>query len=87
MNEVAKNVAVKFNRPDELPTEVKSAPPTMEIRRLHEYYSHRSVNEMKRMAREWFRELEITSRDIEIWLTREGKLLFLFYPLVRPACL
>ena len=44
----------------------------MEIRRLHEYYSHPSINEMKRMAREWFKEQEVT-RDIDIWYTREDK--------------
>ena len=36
-------------------------PPTMETRRLHEYYSHPSVNEMKCMAGEW---LEVTPKDI-----------------------
>ena len=45
----------------------------MEIRRLHEYYSHPSVNEMKRMAGVWFKELEITPKDIDMWHAREGK--------------
>ena len=50
----------KFYRPDELPNEEESVTPkylesakAMEIRRLHEYYSHPSVNEMKLMAGEW----------------------------------
>ena len=70
----------KFYRPDDSPNEEESATPnylepakTMEIRRLPEYYSHPSVNEMKRMAGEWFRELEVTPKDNEIWHTREGK--------------
>ena len=48
-------------RPDELRNEKESATPnylepakTMKIRRLHEYYSHPSVNEVKRMAGKWF---------------------------------
>ena len=45
----------------------------MEIRRLHEYYSHPSVNEMKRMAGVWFKELEVTPKDIDMWHAREGK--------------
>ena len=45
----------------------------MEIRRLHEYYSHPSVNEMKRMAGMWFKELEVTPKDIDMWYAREGK--------------
>ena len=28
---------------------------------------------MKRMAGEWFKELEVTPKDIEIWHAREGK--------------
>ena len=47
----------------------------MEIRRLHEYhYSYPSVNEMKRMAGVWFKELEVTPQDIEIWHARESEL-------------
>ena len=64
----------KFYRPDELPNEEESAIPNyqepakaMEIRRLHEYYSHPSVNEMKRMTGQWFIEHEVTPKDIEIW--------------------
>ena len=44
-----------------------------EIRRLHKYYSHPSVKAMKRMAEEWFKELEVTPKGIEIWHAREGK--------------
>ena len=47
----------KFYRPDEPPSEEESTTANnlepvkvMEIRRLHEYYNHPSVNEMKRMA-------------------------------------
>ena len=64
----------KIYRPDELPNEEESATPNylepakaMDIRRLHEYYSHPSVNEIKRMAGEWFKKLEVTPKDIEIW--------------------
>ena len=46
---------------------------TLEIRRLHEYYSHPSVNEMKRMAGVWFKELEVTPKDIDNWHAREDK--------------
>ena len=70
----------KFYRPDEPPNEEESTTPTalepikaMEIRRLHEYYNHPSVNEMKRMANKWFGDLEITTKDIEIWHSKEGK--------------
>ena len=68
----------KFYRPDELPGETSDQNylepvKAMEIRRLHEYYSHPSVNEMKRMANEWFKEPEVTPKEIEIWYTREGK--------------
>ena len=70
----------KFYRPDELPNEEEPANPNylepekaMEIRRLHEYYSHPSVNEMKRMAGVWFKELEVTPKDIDMWHAREGK--------------
>ena len=52
----------KFYRPDELSNEEESATANylepvkaMEIRRLNKYYSHPSVNEMKRMASEWSR--------------------------------
>ena len=71
--------SAKFYRADELPSEEESVThnnlkpvKAMEIRRLHEYYSHPSVNEMERMAREWFKELEVTPRDIDIWYTRKG---------------
>ena len=64
--------SAKFYRPDELPTEEESTTlnylepvKAMEIRRLHEYYSHPSINEMKPMANEWFKELEVTSKDID----------------------
>ena len=43
----------KFYRPNELPGEAANStePDKMsEIRRMHEYYSHPSINEMKRMA-------------------------------------
>ena len=70
----------KFYRPEEVPNEEESTTPTalepikaMEIRRLHEYYNHPSVNEMKRMASKWFGDLEITPKDIEIWHAKEGK--------------
>ena len=70
----------KFYRPDELPGEEETSDQNymepvkaMEIRGLHEYYSHPSVNEMKRMANEWFKEPEVTPKEIEIWYTREGK--------------
>ena len=70
----------KFYRPEEVPNEEESTTPTalepikvMEIRRLHEYYNHPSVNEMKRMANKWFEDLEITPKDIEIWHAKEGK--------------
>ena len=56
----------KFYRPDELPNEEESTTPNalepvkaMEIRRLHEYYNHPSVNEMKCMAHKWFGDLEV----------------------------
>ena len=32
-----------------------------------------TVHEMKRMANEWFKELEVTSKDIENWYAKEGK--------------
>ena len=70
----------KFYRPDELPNEEEPANPNylepekaMEIRRLHEYYSHPSVNEMKRMVGVWFKELEVTPKDNDMWHAREGK--------------
>ena len=56
----------KFYRPDELLNAI-------EISRLHEYYSHPSVNKMKRMASEWFKKPEVTPREIEIWHAKEGK--------------
>ena len=59
----------KFYRPDELPhgpggagrsiTDALEAQKVMEIRKLHEYYSHPSVNEMKRMSGEWFKEIGV----------------------------
>ena len=45
----------------------------MAIRRLHEYYSHASVNEMKRMAGKWFKDQAISTDDIENWYQLEGK--------------
>ena len=45
----------------------------MDIRRLHEYYSHASLNEMKRMANKWFKDGTITIKDIENWYEMEGK--------------
>ena len=45
----------------------------MEIRRLHEYYNHPSVNEMKRMSGKCFGDMEDTPQDIDMWHTKEGK--------------
>ena len=45
----------------------------MEIRRLHEYYNHPSVNEMKRMSGKWFGDLEVTPQEIDFWHQKEGK--------------
>ena len=53
----------KFYRPDEeeLTTANNLEPvKAMEIRRLHEYYNHPSVTEMKRMSGKWFGGLEVT---------------------------
>ena len=32
-----------------------------------------SVNEMKRMSEEWFKDIGVTVKDIEIWYDKEGK--------------
>ena len=66
---------VSFYRPDELPTEGqgKKLDKLIEIRRFHEYYSHPSINEMKRMAELWFKDSGITHSDIEDWHDKEGK--------------
>ena len=70
----------KFYRPEEVPNEEESTTSNalepvkaMEIKRLHEYYNHPSVNEMKRMASKWFGDLEVTPKDIEIWHAKEDK--------------
>ena len=66
----------KFYRPDEVPDdESNSLEPikVAEIRRQHEYYSHPSVNEMKRMVDKWFEVLKVTTPDIEKWYATEGK--------------
>ena len=65
-----------FYRPDEINLEVS---PTMgldkltEIRRFHEYYSHASINELKRMVLKWFPEGDVSPRDIDHWYSVEGK--------------
>ena len=66
----------KFYRPNELPSEEElTADNTlepvkaMEIRRLHEYYNHPSMNEMKRMSEKWLGELEVTAKEIEFCYT------------------
>ena len=66
---------VSFYRPDEMPTEGqgKGLDKLIEIRRFHEYYSHPSINEMKRMAERWFKDSGITHLDIEDWHSKEGK--------------
>ena len=66
---------VSFYRPDELPTEGqgKKLDKIIEMRRFHEYYSHLSINEMKRMAELWFKDSGITHSDIEDWHDKEGK--------------
>ena len=38
-----------------------------EIRRMHEYYSHPSINEMKRMSSELFKDFDITPQDLDKW--------------------
>ena len=43
------------------------------IRRLHEYYSHPSINEMKRVACKWFKDEVISYQDRERWYELEGK--------------
>ena len=49
-----------FYQPEELPSVVNvSEEPSdvmLSIRRLHEYYSHPSINEMKRVASKWFKD-------------------------------
>ena len=55
------------DKDDQLPVKA------MKIRRLHEYYNHPSVNEMKRMSGKWFGDLEVTTHDIDIWHQKEGK--------------
>ena len=66
---------VSFYRPDELPTEGqgKKLDKLIEIRRFHDYYSHPSIDEMKRMAELWFKDSGITHSDIEDWHDKEGK--------------
>ena len=67
---------IGFYRPDEINLEVI---PTMgldkltEIRRFHEYYSHASINELKRMVTKWFPEGDVSPRDIDHWFSVEGK--------------
>ena len=53
-------------RPDEMSTvgQGRELDKLIEIRRFHEYCSHPSTNEMKRMA---------AHSDIEDWYAREGK--------------
>ena len=66
----------KFYRPNELPGEaINSMEPDKmsEIRRMHEYYSHPSINEMKRMSGEWFKDFDITPQDLDKWNELEGK--------------
>lgn len=65
-----------FYRPNELPEpteEGKDLEKVVLIRRFHEYYSHPSLNEMKRMKELWFKTETVTDRDIEEWFELEGK--------------
>ena len=66
----------KFYRPNELPGEAANSmePDKMsEIRRMHEYYSHPSINKMKRMSGEWFEDFDVTPQDLDKWNELEGK--------------
>ena len=45
----------------------------IKIRRFHEYYSHPSINETKRMAELWFKDNGITHSDIDDWHDKKGK--------------
>ena len=72
---VAKSTS--FYQPDELPggqieTQAHSDL-LMAIGRMHEYYNHASLNEMKRMASKWFKNQTVTTGDIEDWYRIEGK--------------
>ena len=65
-----------FYRPDELPEPVepgKDLQKIVKVRRFHEYYSHPSLNEMKRMKLLWFKDGAVTDRDIEDWFELEGR--------------
>ena len=68
-----------FYQPDELPDELPEQGQRLnlnklnEIRRFHEYYSHPSLNEMKRMVEKWSWATTITRADIEAWHSTEGK--------------
>ena len=64
-----------FYQPDEIPRvgSVEGLDKLSEIRRFHEYYSHPSLNEMKRTAGSWFADTTITKEDIEEWHALEGK--------------
>ena len=64
-----------FYQPDEVPEQSThlDLAKLSEIRRFHEYYSHPSLNEMKRMAGRWFVNMDISDGDIETWHSTEGK--------------
>ena len=66
---------VNFYQPHELPGQAptRDLNRIMEIRRLHEYFNHASINEMKRLAPQWFIDAEITDRDIDEWNDLEGR--------------
>ena len=64
-----------FYQPDEIPRvgSVEGLDKLSEIRRFYEYYSHPSLNKMRRMAGSWFDDFTITKEDIEEWHALEGK--------------